>query len=126
MGYAPNPGPAIDTTTRPTWRRTGHKHFPYAAQQSGHWWILRANYGFPEHDMYTLFVDDQAVADVTAGPDHPLPLLASIGILNMTHPDPAIPMLDDDTVTEVVSTVASYADYGSEHGDPCLFCSSGG
>lgn len=122
--YAPNPGPAIDTSARPAWQRTGNKHFPYAAHQSGRWWILRANYGFPEHDMYTLFVDDLAVADITADTDHPVPLLASIGALPFTHPDPAIPLLDQDTADKVVSIVATYTNYGSEHDDPCMFCSS--
>lgn len=122
--YAPNAGPTIDTDARPSWHRTGYKHFPYAARQSGHWWVLRANYGFPEHDMYTLFIDNQAVADVTADPGHPLPLVASIASLNMTCPDPVIPALDGDTAAAVVSTVAAYVDYGSEHGDPCVFCSS--
>ena len=121
---APHPGTPVDTATRPDWRRTGHNHFPYAANQSGKWWVLRCNFGFPEHDMYTLFVEDQAAADITANPDHPLPLLASIGALHPTNPDPAIPLLDDDTATRVVSPVARYADYGSEHGDPCLFCST--
>ncbi|WP_043985172.1 hypothetical protein [Mycolicibacterium llatzerense] len=121
--YAPNPGTAIDTATRPAWQRTGHDHFPYAANQSGHWWVLRANYGFPEHDLYTLFVDGQAVADITANPYHPLPLLASIGALRLTDPDPAVPMLDDDVADADVGAVASYVNYGSEHDDPCLFCS---
>lgn len=121
---APTPADAIDTTARPAWQRTGHKHFPYAAHQSGHWWVLRLNYGFPEHDLYTHFVDDQAAADITATPDHPLPLLASIGALHPTDPDSAVPLLDTATATAAVSTVAKYADYGSEHGEPCLFCSS--
>lgn len=120
----PGPAPAIDTGAQPAWRRTGNKQFPYAADQSDHWWILRANHGFPEHDMYTLFVDGQAVADITADPDHPLPLLASVGALHMTTPDPAIPMLDGATAEKVMVTVAGYANYGSERGDPCPFCSS--
>jgi len=122
--YAPNPGTVVDTAARPAWHRTGHKHFPYAAKQSGHWWILRTNYGFPEHDMYTLFVNGQAVADITADLGHPMPLLASIGALRLTDADPALPMLDGETATMVLGAVVGYAHYGSEHGDPCLVCSS--
>jgi len=122
--YAPNPGPAIDTSARPEWHRTGNKYFPYAANQSGRWWVLRANYGFPEHDMYTLFIDDLAVADITADANHTMPLLASIGALRLADPDPSIPVLDAGTAGEVARNLAAYANYGSEHGDPCLFCSS--
>ena len=120
--YAPNPGSPIDTTAQPAWQRTGHPAFPFAAQHSGQWWVLRFNLGFPEHDMYTLFVDGHAVADITADPDHPMPLLASIGALP-TSPDPDTPALAADTVTAVIATVAGFTDYGSEHGDPCVFCS---
>lgn len=123
--YAPNPGAVIDTESRPQWRRTGNKYFPYAAHQCGRWWVLRRNFGFPEHDEYTLFVDGQAAADITANPDSPVPLLASIGALQPTNPDAPIPALDGDTAVGVVSAVgdyADYADYGSEYGDPCVFC----
>lgn len=107
---------AIDTSARPAWHRTGHKHFPYAAHQSGQWWVLRRNFEFPEIDMFTLFVDGLAAADVTADPNDPVPLVASIGALDTAGPEEAIPMLDADTAATVVSTVAGYADYGSEHG----------
>lgn len=115
---------AIDITVRPVWHYTGDKHFPFAALQSGSWWLLRLNYGFPEHDLYTLFVGDQAVADITANADHAdhaVPLMASIGALDWVNPN--VPLLDNDTASAVVNRVAKYADYGSEHGDRCLFCS---
>jgi len=73
--------------------------------------------------MYTLFVDDLAVADITADRGSPIPLLSSIGVLRLVDPDPAIPLLDGDTAERVVSALADNANYGSEHGDPCLFCS---
>lgn len=101
-----SPVAAIDTAAQPVWRRTGNKHFPYAAHQSGHWWILRANHGFPEHGMFILFGDGRAAADIT------------------TDPEATIPMLDSDTADAVITTVAGYADYGSEHVDPCPLCSS--
>lgn len=114
-------GIAIDTSAQPDWRRTGYKYFPYAAQQSGHWWVLRLNTGFPEHDLYTLFVDGAAAADITGPGD--TPLAASIGTLTPADPGASESQLDPDTATAVVQTVAPYVNYGSEHNDPCLFCS---
>jgi hypothetical protein len=114
---------AIDTAAQPHWLRTGYKFFPYAAQQSGHWWVLRLNHGFPEHDMYTVFVDGTPAADITATADHPSPLVASVAPLKPADPAAAEPQLDAETATAVVQTVARYVNYGSEHDDPCLFCS---
>lgn len=121
---APAPRPAIDETAQPNWLRTGYKFFPYAAQQHGHWWVLRLNYGFPENDLYTLFVDGRAALDITAGPDHPGPLVRSIAALR-PYDDAAAtePALDAETAAAVVRTVARYADYGSEHGEPGPFAS---
>jgi hypothetical protein len=69
-------GTAIEAAARPHWVHTGYKFFPYAAQQSGHWWVLRLNHGFPEHDMYTVFIDGTAAADLTADAANPSPLVA--------------------------------------------------
>ena len=111
------------TTAQPRWARTGYTFFPYAAQQSGHWWVLRLNVGFPEHDMYTVFIDGTAAADLTAGADNPAPLVAGVAGLQ-PHDGAAVePALDADTATAVVQAVARYVNYGSEHNDPCLFCS---
>jgi hypothetical protein len=115
--------PAIDATARPQWLRTGYKFFPYAAQQSGQWWVLRLNHGFPEHDLYTLFVDGRATADITGKPGDPSPLIAGVAALKPYEAAAAEPALDPETATAVVSTVSRYADYGSEHGEPCIFCS---
>ena len=65
--------PVIDTAVRPHWQRTGYRFFPFATEQSGHWWVLRLNHGFPEHDLYTLFIDGKAAADLTGSPDNPTP-----------------------------------------------------
>jgi hypothetical protein len=116
-------GTGFDASVRPDWLRTGYKHFPYAAQQSGRWWVLRLNLGFPEHDLYTLFVDGSAVADMTADAGNPSPLLDSVAALKFADPTAAESYLDADTATAVVQAVADYVNYGSEHGDPCLFCS---
>ena len=92
-------GTAIDPAAHPKWLRTGYKFFPYAAQQSGHWWVLRLNHGFPEHDLYTVFVDGTAAADVTAGADNPSPLAASVGALKPADPA-AEPALDEAAPNE--------------------------
>jgi len=115
------PNPDVDLAVSPEWKRTGYKFFPFAAWQAGAWWVLRFNFGFPEHDMYTLFVDGQVTVDVTGAERSELPLVASVGALDR-FPE-ALPVLDGDTALNVVSQVAAYADYGSEHNDPCLFCS---
>lgn len=96
----------IDTTAQPRWRRTGYRFFPYAAELSGTWWVLRLNPGFPEHDMYTLFVDGHAAADLTIDPD-----------LNLAAD------LAPEVATDVVRTVAGYVNYGTERDDACDFCS---
>ena len=57
--------PQIDPWVQPAWRRTGYKFFPYAARHGGQWWVLRFNYCFPEHDLYTVFIDGCAAVDVT-------------------------------------------------------------
>lgn len=101
--------------------RTGYKFFPYAARQSDQWWVLRMNFGFPEHDMYTLFVDAEAVADITANPRHPAALVRSIPTRDAPRPE-----LDEATAASVVGSVARYVTYGSESGDPCDFCSHDG
>ncbi|WP_235653502.1 hypothetical protein [Mycolicibacter icosiumassiliensis] len=112
--------PPIDLGVQPDWLRTGYTYFPYAAQQSGQWWVLRFNVGFPEHEMYTLFVDGHAVVDVTGSLASPIPFVAGIGSLERLKANE--PLLDPDTAAAVVSVVAQYAGYGSEHNDPCMFC----
>ena len=77
-GQSAKPPLAIDVAAQPHWTRTGYKFFPYVARQSGQWWVLRLNFGFPEHDMYTLFVDAKPVVDITDDPHHPAALVRSI------------------------------------------------
>lgn len=97
---------AFDTTTQPRWHSTGYRYFPYAAEQSGKWWVLRLNPGFPEHDLYTVFIDGRAVADLT-GED-------------LCIDDD----LDPGVAAEVVRRVACFVNYGSERNDACGFCSA--
>jgi hypothetical protein len=114
---------AIDTAARPQWLRTGYKFFPYAAHHSGQWWVLRLNHGYPEHDLYTLFIDGSPAADITANPDDPSPLIAGVGSLKPFDSAAAEPQLDAETAAAVVQAVSPYVNYGSEHDDPCIFCS---
>lgn len=116
----------IDTDVVPQWQRTGFKFFPYAALQAGGWWVIRVNYGFPEHDFATLFIDGAAVADVTASPDDARPLVAGIGRLFMTHPQNAVELqvMSRSLAKQVVGAVAEFVNYGSEWGDPCDWCGS--
>lgn len=66
----------------PLWVRTGYRFFPFAAEVGDVWWVLRFNVGFPEHDLFTVFVGNRAAADVTGDPKSVVPLIASIGSLS--------------------------------------------
>jgi hypothetical protein len=114
---------AIDTAAQPQWLRTGYKFFPYAAHYSGQWWVLRLNHGFPEHDLYTVFIDGNAAADITANPSDPSPLIAGVAALKPADRAATEPQLDAETAATVVAAVSRYVNYGSEHDDPCIFCS---
>jgi hypothetical protein len=114
---------AIDTTAQPQWLRTGYRFFPYAAQYLGQWWVLRLNHGFPEHDMYTVFIDSRPAADITANADNPSALVASVASLKPYDPAAAEPELDAETAAAVVQRVSRFVNYGSEHDQPCIFCS---
>ena len=116
-------GTAIDTAAQPQWSRTGYTFFPYAANHSGQWWVLRLNHGFPEHDLYTVFIDGRPAANITANPDDPSPLLAGVAALKPFDRAGAEPVLDAETAAAVVKGVSAYVNYGSEHDDPCIFCS---
>ena len=120
---SPATPPAIDETAQPHWLRTGYKFFPYAAKQSGQRWVLRLSYGFPDHDMYTVFVDGRPAVDITGSPDHSSAWARGIASLRPYHPAAAESTLDADMAATVVGTVSRYVDYGSEHDDPCICCS---
>lgn len=116
-------GRAIDVNADPHWKRTGYRYFPYAAQQSGSWWVLRINTGFPEHDMFTVFIDGRAVSDITGSQDSDTPLVASVGALEWPSQKDGWPALESATAAAVVGEVAQFVEYGSEHGEECMFCS---
>jgi len=111
--------PVLDPTARPAWRPTGYKFFPYAARHCGQWWVLRRNYGFPDHDMYTVFIDGRAAADVT-GNDR-CPLAASIEALQ-PFAQSGEALLAIQVAEPVVGAVARYVVYGSETDEPCPSC----
>jgi hypothetical protein len=114
----------VDPAVEPQWLRTGYRFFPYAAWQDGRWWVLRVNYGFPEHDFATLFIDGAARADVTGDAKDGRPLVSSIGRLRMTDSHNAIelPLMAPGLAHDVVDAVAEFVNYGSEVGDPCDWC----
>ncbi|MFI5718105.1 hypothetical protein [Nocardia sp. NPDC051750] len=92
---------------RPAWRSTGNWRFPLVAEVAGEWWVLRIN-GFPDHDLWTLFIDGVVRGDLTAVP-------AGWGKLDMW----AAPTLEPALVAAVLAPVAGFAVYGSEVGQPC-------
>lgn len=105
---------------QPRWIRTGFTYFPFAARQSGQWWVLRFNFEFPAHDMYTLFIDGVAAADITPVENHAAPLVAGMAALEpFEH---ASEVLEPATAAAVVGAVSKFVDYGSEFGEPCIFC----
>jgi hypothetical protein len=113
-----SPVVGVDTQARPAWMRTGYKFFPYAARQSDQWWVLRSNFDFPVHDLYTLFVDGVAAVDVTGDIEHSIPLVAGVGSLRADGP-----VLKRALAEAVVRQIAAYVVYGSEVNDPCASCS---
>jgi len=114
-------GVGIDWTMAPLWVRTGYRFFPFAAEVGDVWWVLRFNVGFPEHDLFTVFVGNRAAADVTGDPKSVVPLIASIGSLSPVSSQGA--ELDTETARALVGEVARFVEYGSEDGQPCVFCS---
>ncbi len=112
----------IDISVRPQWMRTGYRYFPYAARESGQWWVLRANYCFPEHDLVTLLIDGRAVADITALDEDARPLVASIAALDPMLPfrKSDVPEMPAELAKAAVDTVATYVSHGSEFDPPDL------
>jgi hypothetical protein len=102
--------------------RTGYKYFPYAARQSDQWWVLRANYCFPEHDLVTLFVEGRAIGDITASEHDTRPLVASVAALDPICPfgELDIPAMPAEQAESALATVAAYVIHGSEFAAPDL------
>ncbi|MFE6922246.1 hypothetical protein ACFVAV_14465 [Nocardia sp. NPDC057663] len=96
-----------ELTAQPRWQRTGKAHFPVAAFVDGSWWVLRIN-GFPDHPLWTLFVDGLRRFDIDDTP-------ATWG----RPANPSTPSLAAETVEEILAPIQSFVAYGSEVGDPC-------
>ncbi|MFD0856533.1 hypothetical protein ACFQ07_30120, partial [Actinomadura adrarensis] len=78
---------------RPEWRGTGDVRFPVAARVRGQWWVLRMN-RFPDHPLWTLFVDGVRRFDINDVP-------ATWG----RPADPAVPTLEAGAGSEALRPV---------------------
>ncbi|WP_280398408.1 hypothetical protein [Nocardia carnea] len=92
---------------RPRWWRTGSGRFPLAARVGGQWWVLRLN-PFPDHDLWTLFIDGAARYDLNDAPP-------SWGVLAPA----SVPPLDPWTADSLLAPLSEFVVYGSEAGQPC-------
>ncbi|MGV9821702.1 hypothetical protein [Nocardia xishanensis] len=96
-----------ELNARPRWSRTGDAHFPVAASVDGSWWVLRLNC-FPDHPLWTLFVDGLRRFDIDDTPPE------------WGKPsDRSAPALEDESVEEILRPVRNFVAYASEIGDPC-------
>lgn len=104
-----------ELNAHPQWLGTGNSYFPVAARVDGQWWVLRLN-NFPDHPMWTLFIDGVRRFDVDDEPE-------SWGQPAMRM----IPELGARTAREILEPVSTFLAYGSEVGQPCdgLFCCFG-
>lgn len=86
--------------------------FPAATIENGKWWVLRVN-DFPDHPLYTLFVDGQRRFDLDDRPEE-----------WRTPAGDKHDALSIAEVLEALSPVIDFDVYGSEVGQPCdnAFC----
>jgi hypothetical protein len=89
-----------------SWCETSDAHFPRAARVDGQWWVLRVN-SFPDHPLYTLFVDGVRDHDLDDLP----PAWASRGA--------DLDWLGESDSLAALAGVIEFRAYGSESGDPC-------
>ncbi|MFC9331135.1 hypothetical protein [Kitasatospora sp. NPDC057015] len=101
MSPLPTPPPQA------TWHATGSGVFPYTARADGRRWVLRLN-DFPEHPLFTLFVDGRVVGDLDDAP-------AAWRLPPRTTP----PALTVPERAEVLRLMAGLGPYGAETGSPC-------
>lgn len=81
--------------------------FVYAARVDGAWWVLRRN-SFPDHPLYTLFVDGVVAGDVED-------LATRAPAWNRD----AAAVLDGEQLAEALAPLRGLGPYGSEVGRPC-------
>ncbi len=94
-------------SARPEWFRVESHVFVFAGFESGRTWALRLN-NFPEHALYTLFVDAQVVGDLEDLP-------TGWGL----DPLDEVPVLDRYRRSSFLESVAELGPYGTELDDPC-------
>jgi len=92
---------------RPAWRSTGDAFFPAAVRRGDAWWVLRIN-SFPDHPLWTLFVNGVGRFDIDEVP-------SGWG----RTPDRSLPPIEPDVVHEVLRPLRGFVAYGSEVGRPC-------
>lgn len=92
---------------RPHWHGTGNPYFPLAARVSGQWWVLRLN-SFPDHPLWTWFVDGQARCDIDDAP----PSWGNVSSVGA-------PALGSGDARDALEPVQDLIAYGSEAGRPC-------
>ena len=99
-----------DRLARPVvWRRANARVFVYAARVDQKWWVLRLN-GFPDHPLFTLFIDGACVGDVRDTRN-----AAPAWDLEATNR----PALTGEERGEVLALMRGLGPYGSEVGRPC-------
>ena len=91
----------------PEWHRVASAVFSFAAWVEGHCWVLRLN-DFPEHPLFTLFIDGKVEGDLDDPPQ-----------AWQLQPSASIPVLDQDRRAEVLDLMRGLGPYGSEQGQPC-------
>jgi|HigsolmetaAR201D_1030396.scaffolds.fasta_scaffold20150_2 hypothetical protein len=99
--------PRPELRARPRWRQTGNARFPVAALVDDRWWVLRLN-SFPDHPLWTLFVDGLPRFDLDEVPP-------SWG----WPADRSAPVLEPGVAGRVLAPVSAFVAYGSEVGQPC-------
>jgi hypothetical protein len=100
----------MDVLARPVvWQRTNARVFVHAAWADSAWWVLRLN-EFPEHPLFTLFIDGVVVGDLedvhTTAPAWDLDADGRPG-------------LTDAQRHAVLTLMRGLGPYGSEVGHPC-------
>lgn len=92
---------------RPRWCQTSNGRFPFAARVSGRWWVLRLN-NFPDHPLWTLFIDGAVACDFDDRPPE----------WGKQEWDTA-PLSEGSDEAEALTPVQDFVAYGSEIGRPC-------
>jgi hypothetical protein len=90
-----------------TWRRVRSNAYPWAAWIDGAWHSLRLN-DFPDHPLYTLFVDGACVGDLDDLP----------GGWYLDRDGQHEPLAPQER-QQVLTLMRGLGPYGSEIGQPC-------